>query len=153
MTTPVGEAHKYDDSKTPLGLLSRTALIRIGEILAYGARKYDAHNWRKGLEWSRVIDAALRHLLAFNEGEDTDPESGLSHAAHAACNLMFLLEYIETHPELDDRYGKKEKYDSITSDTSSRDLNTQPYVDPAEYLVSKRGGEAVLAPIRAVWGR
>ena len=39
-----------------------------------------------------------------NDGEDKDPESGLSHLAHAACCIMFLLEFEKTHPELDDRY-------------------------------------------------
>jgi hypothetical protein len=46
----------------------------------------------------------MRHLHAFNDGEDKDPESGLSHLAHASCCLMFLLEFEKTHQELDDRY-------------------------------------------------
>jgi len=45
----------------------------------------------------------LRHLTAWWAGEDLDPESGLHHLAHAACCLMFLLEYTQTHTELDDR--------------------------------------------------
>ena len=52
----------------------------------------------------RPLAAAMRHIMAFNDGEDKDPESGLSHLAHAACCIMFLLEFEKTHPELDDRY-------------------------------------------------
>lgn len=96
--------HKYDGGKPPLDLLSRTALVKIAEVMAYGSNKYAAHNWRGGLHWSRVLSAAMRHLMAFNDSEDKDSETGLSHIAHAGCCIMFLLEYETTHPELDDRY-------------------------------------------------
>lgn len=95
---------KDDAGKLPIGLWSRYAIEDVAAILDYGAHKYAAHNWRKGIEWQRTIDAALRHLIAFNSGEDYDPESGLPHIAHAACNLMFLMEYAHTHPELDNRH-------------------------------------------------
>ena len=74
-------------------------------VLKFGAIKYAEHNWRKGFTWSRPLAAAMRHITAFNDGEDKDPESGLSHLAHAACCIMFLLEFEKTHPELDDRYN------------------------------------------------
>ena len=73
-------------------------------VLAFGAEKYAEHNWRKGFVWSRPLSAAMRHITAFNAGEDKDPESGLSHLAHAACCIMFLLEFEKTRKELDDRY-------------------------------------------------
>lgn len=100
---------KHDQDKPPMDLLSREALVQIANVMGYGAKKYSSHNWRGGLKWSRVIAAAMRHLQAFNDGEDTDPETGLSHAAHLGCCVMFLLEYIKTHPELDDRYKKPAK--------------------------------------------
>lgn len=95
---------KHDADKLPMHLLSTTALEQTAAVLQFGAQKYAAHNWRKGFVWSRPLSAALRHLLAFNAGEDRDPESGLSHLAHAACCIMFLLEFEKTHRELDDRY-------------------------------------------------
>lgn len=95
---------KYDTGKPPLDLLSTVALLETAKVMDFGKRKYNAHNWRNGLEWSRVLGAALRHLTAFNAGEDLDPETGLSHLAHASCCVMFLLEYQVTHKELDDRY-------------------------------------------------
>jgi hypothetical protein len=73
-------------------------------VLKFGAQKYAEHNWRAGFAWSRPLSAAMRHITAFNAGEDKDPESGLSHLAHAACCIMFLLEFEKTHPHLDDRY-------------------------------------------------
>ena len=105
---PTG-ALKFDDGKPGMNLLSREALEQIALVMDFGKQKYDAHNWRKGFQWSRPLSAAMRHLMAFNDGEDKDPESGLSHLAHAACCIMFLLEFEKTHKELDDRWKPAEK--------------------------------------------
>ncbi len=98
------KALKFDENKLPLDLLSTEALNQIAAVMAFGAQKYEAHNWRKGFTWSRPLAAAMRHITAFNAGEDRDPESGLSHMAHAACCIMFILEFEKTHTHLDDRY-------------------------------------------------
>jgi hypothetical protein len=103
-TTAPQAAIKHDQDKVPLHLLSTTALLEVGKVLQFGAQKYAAHNWRGGFQWSRPTAAAMRHILAWNNGEDLDPESQLSHLAHAMCCLMFLLEFQKTHPHLDDRY-------------------------------------------------
>jgi hypothetical protein len=102
--TSGGSAMKFDGDKLPVNLLSSEALNQTAAVLKFGADKYHAHNWRDGFAWSRPLAAAMRHIMAFNDGEDKDPESGLSHLAHAACCIMFLLEFEKTHPELDDRY-------------------------------------------------
>ena len=103
---------KHDSSKIRMDLLSPIALEEIAKVMTFGAKKYGDNNWRNGLAWSRVIGALLRHVFAFIRGEDTDPESGLSHLSHAGCCLMFLLEYRITHPTLDDRW----KNESIKTD-------------------------------------
>jgi len=99
-----GNALKFDDDKLPVNLLSSEALLQTAAVLKFGADKYSEHNWRQGFAWSRPLAAAMRHIMAFNDGEDKDPESGLSHLAHAMCCIMFLLEFEKTHRELDDRY-------------------------------------------------
>lgn len=103
-TGDIPGAIKFDQDKLPLHLLSTEAMNQTAAVLKFGAQKYAEHNWRKGFAWSRPLAAAMRHITAFNAGEDRDPESGLSHLAHAACCIMFLLEFEKTHPELDDRY-------------------------------------------------
>lgn len=95
---------KHDKGKPPMSLLDRKWLEGTADVLAFGAQKYAAHNWRKGISYSRLADAALRHLMAFVDGEDTDPESGLPHLHHASCCLMFLSNMSATRPDLDDRY-------------------------------------------------
>jgi Domain of unknown function (DUF5664) len=99
-----GGALKFDSDKMPVNLLSTEALMQTAAVLKFGADKYAEHNWRAGFAWSRPLAAAMRHIMAFNDGEDKDPESGLSHLAHAMCCIMFLLEFEKTHRELDDRY-------------------------------------------------
>ena len=114
--TNQGTAMKFDSDKLPVNLLSTEALNQTAAVLKFGADKYHAHNWRDGFAWSRPLAAAMRHIMAFNDGEDKDPESGLSHLAHAACCIMFLLEFEKTHPELDDRY----KVDVSNSNKTSK---------------------------------
>lgn len=100
---------KFDTGKPRLELLSSAAMVEIAKVMTFGAKKYDAHNWRKGFAWSRLLGAALRHTLAFLGGEDKDPETGLSHIAHAACCLMFLLEHEADKLGVDDRYKAPQK--------------------------------------------
>ena len=76
----------------------------VGDVLAFGARKYDVHNWRGGIKYSRLLGAALRHLLAISRGEDTDKESGKGHVFHLACCVMFLSWHLKHRKDLDDRY-------------------------------------------------
>jgi len=98
---------KHDNGKPMMGLISGAFLTGLATVLTFGAKKYAAHNWRKGLAYSRVYDALQRHLVAYWAGEDMDPETGLSHLDHAACELMFLREFSETRKDLDDRYKKE----------------------------------------------
>lgn len=98
---------KFDLNKIPLDLLPMKALLSVGEILDFGAKKYSSWNWAKGMMYSRLIGAALRHIFAFASGEDNDPETGKSHIAHALCCLLFLMEYINRggdFTKFDDRF-------------------------------------------------
>ncbi len=92
MTSDVGDFIKHDAGKPALELLPPLALIEVGKILAYGAQKYAAHNWRKVNDRARYTGATLRHLFAYMAGEDNDPESGQPHLAHVATNALFMLE-------------------------------------------------------------
>lgn len=108
---------KHDAGKPPMSLLDRHALEQIAQVLAFGARKYKADNWRGGIKHRRLIDAAMRHLLAIADGEDIDPESGLPHAAHLGCCTMFLLWMQKNRPDLDDRFKPQ-----VTSESNQDEL-------------------------------
>lgn len=102
---------KYDGGKPMVQLLSPIAMTEIAKVMTFGATKYGANNWREGIAWTRVVGAVLRHIFAWLGGQDLDPETGISHLAHASCGLMFLLEYEETRKDKDDRY----KFDGVRS--------------------------------------
>lgn len=99
-----GAALKYDGEKPRMELLPTAPLLGVARVLTFGAHKYADHNWRLGFDYSRLIGAAYRHLSAYNDGEDVDPESGESHIDHAICTLMFLSEQIAKGTGKDDRY-------------------------------------------------
>lgn len=97
---------KHDIGKEPLDLLPFAALTEVAKVLDFGAKKYAAYNWAKGMSWARLIAATLRHIFAFMRGEDKDKETGLSHIAHALCCLLFLMAFIvepERYARFDDR--------------------------------------------------
>lgn len=96
---------KYDDVLKASGfhLIPQYPLEQIAAVFAYGAKKYAPHNWTKGMDWSRLFDAVIRHVFSFWRGENLDPESGLPHLAHAIVNLMFLLQYADNWLGTDDR--------------------------------------------------
>lgn len=104
----VPQGLKYDAEKPRLDLLDREFIEGIGRVLTFGAKKYAAHNWRLGIEVSRLYAAALRHVFASNSGEDCDPESGLDHLYHAGCCLMFAAWMKKHRPLMDDRWQEKE---------------------------------------------
>ncbi len=90
----VRDCLKHDINKYRWDLLPIYPIEAIIRVLEYGADKYGAENWR-GLrsQENRLYAAALRHLTAWKKGEKTDSESGLSHLAHCAANLVFMLEF------------------------------------------------------------
>jgi hypothetical protein len=76
--------------------------------LPFGANKYGDRNWERGMNWSRPFAALMRHMWAWWRGEDRDPETGLSHLAHAGCCILFLLTYQGHATGKDDRpYGRE----------------------------------------------
>jgi hypothetical protein len=103
---PTGECRKSAESasKPRLELLPSAAIEQIAEVLTYGAAKYDDNNWCRGARWGRYYAALLRHLFAWWRGEDRDPETGMSHLAHAGCCLLFLMEYQRNGWGADDRF-------------------------------------------------
>lgn len=87
------EGLKHDAEKLRLDLIPPEAIRALGEVLTYGANKYDDRNWELGISEDRLYAALQRHLLAWREGKAKDEESGLSSLAHALCNLAMLVTF------------------------------------------------------------
>lgn len=106
------KASMDDPKKLPLWLVPNALINGAAAVLGYGASKYAPQNWRRGMAWSETYSALQRHLTAWNEGEDADPESGLPHLGHAACCLAFLLEY-EAQPALYAKFDNRFKRQKV----------------------------------------
>lgn len=89
---PTTGGTKYDSDKPDLSIVPYVAIEQIARALMYGERKYNRNNYLQGFNSNRLIAATLRHVYAWNSGEDNDPESGLSHVAHALAGLSMLLD-------------------------------------------------------------
>lgn len=97
-------ANKYNEGKLKWSLISWKALEPMVKVLMFGANKYEPNNWKKGLSYSTISDSLQRHLNAFMEGQNDDPESKLSHLGHILCNAMFLSWMFIFRKDLDDRH-------------------------------------------------
>lgn len=78
-------------------------LKELAELYGVGAKKYAPRNWELGYDWSLSYDAMMRHANQFWAGEDKDEETGKSHLASVIFHAMALMQFVEEHPELDDR--------------------------------------------------
>jgi len=104
-----GSGARYNDGKPDYSLIPLNTLKDEALVWEYGKQKYNAWNWTKGMVWSVPLACALRHLAAWQAGEENDQESGLPHLAHAMCNLRMLTLYKDVYPEGDDRPIKELK--------------------------------------------
>lgn len=83
---------KFDKDKPKWNLLPWDELEDVVHVLTFGAKKYAPDNWKFVDDANnRYMDAAMRHLVAHQQGETRDSESGESHIAHAICCLLFML--------------------------------------------------------------
>ena len=101
-----GSGARYNDGKADISLIPLCTLEDEARVWMYGKQKYAAWNWAKGMDWSVPLACAMRHIAAWQRGEELDAESGLPHLAHAMCNLRMLTLYSKTYPEGDDRPPK-----------------------------------------------
>lgn len=129
---------RFNTGKLRWGLVSWKALAPMVQVLEFGAKKYDDWNWTKGLKYTEVCESLLRHVHAFMQGENNDPESKLTHVGHILCNAMFLSYMFLFKKVMDDRfkdknieeivdYRSKEEFDKhLLSQSSQPNINHKP---------------------------
>lgn len=91
---------KKDEGKNRLDLVYPILIEQVGRVRTFAVTsKYgDPENWKTIDNLiPRYTAAAMRHFEAWRSGEKVDRESGLSHLAHCACNIMFLMEWERLH--------------------------------------------------------
>lgn len=93
--------------KVPFSVISWPVIAEVGLAMLEGGRKYGRHNYRDaGVRGSVYFDATFRHLTAWWEGEDIDPDSGLNHITKAIAGLTVLRDSMIKENWVDDRPPK-----------------------------------------------
>jgi Domain of unknown function (DUF5664) len=83
----------FGTKKIPLELVPPSVEHALAEAFSLGAKKYGPYNWReKRVSSSVYYGAALRHLKAWWDGEDVDPESSFSHLSHVLACIGILVD-------------------------------------------------------------
>lgn len=103
-STERGSGARFNDGKPDWSLMPMHLLEGTVRVWMYGAKKYAAWNWAKGMAWSIPYACICRHLWAYWwKGESHDPESGEHHLDHVICNVLMLKHFERSYPEGDDR--------------------------------------------------
>lgn len=106
--------------KPRLSLVPTSAMIHMSQAMANGADKYGPYNWReKKVQSGIYIDAALRHIMSYFDGEEVASDSGVKHLAHAMACLAILLDAEETGNLIDTRPVKGKAAEMIERFTKS----------------------------------
>lgn len=91
-------------AKPPLRYVPPALELAVAEAMEYGAMRYGPFNWRdSGVSLMTYIEAAKRHLMCLQDGEDIDPQSGAHHAAHVAAGMAVVLDALSLGRLDDDR--------------------------------------------------
>jgi hypothetical protein len=101
---PTGAQRSGDAECERYDLISPIGLRRLAATCAEGAARHGERNWELGMPASALINHALRHINLWMGGDDEE-----DHLAHAAWNLMGLMHFDETRPELIDIPSRNEE--------------------------------------------
>lgn len=96
------------DCKTPMECLITSVLASEARVLAHGADKYGVRNWRLDEILASTYEGAMmRHLIAWMQGEDTDPDSGEPHLSHLRACAGVVMD-ADMHGKMVDDRGRME---------------------------------------------
>ncbi|MEN6534503.1 MAG: dATP/dGTP diphosphohydrolase domain-containing protein [Bryobacteraceae bacterium] len=132
--------------KVPISTVPCGPLLEVGLAMLEGARKYGRHNYRAaGVRASVYFDAIIgRHLMPWWEGQDIDPDSGLSHITKAIAGLFVLRDSMLMGNWVDDR--------PICNKINLAELNAKAaeiierYPDAKEPFTQQPAGDSAIKP-------
>lgn len=141
---PTNPKDAIGSDKVPMHLWPKTATVLGVMGLLDGALKYGRSNWRAvGVRASIYYDAIDRHMSAWFEGEDIDPDSGLPHLAHVLATTAILVDAIAGDRFRDDRMyrgGYRELVDSLVPDVM-RLKEKHAGLNPRHYTIADKENE------------
>lgn len=104
-----------NEGKARMSLLPFDALREVAKLFTWGANKYGAWNWAKGLSYTETMDSLLRHTEQWLNRKDID-ESGFHHDVHIAWNALVLLAMRLRG------IGKDDRLNSVSDDVPSHSV-------------------------------
>lgn len=136
--------------KSPLGFVPPALVIGTAPAMAVGAEKYGPFNWReRPVQVMTYIEAILRHMYAFMDGQDVAEDTGVSHLGHAAASLGILMDAFSLDRVIDNRPKGGPAADILRS----QDKSVQPKVDEAiEAAIEAALTEIGMSPVYEPWG-
>lgn len=122
--------------KAPLSTLPMGVVAEMGAAMLEGAAKYGRHNYRgAGVRASVYFDATMRHLISWWEGEDIDPDSGLSHVTKALVSLAVLRDAMMQNKCEDDRPPRSAPFYPELNDRCSAVLDRHADKSPKHWTI------------------
>jgi hypothetical protein len=123
--------------KAPMSTVSAAVMAEVGVAMLEGAAKYGRHNFRAvGVRTSVYYDATLRHLFSFWEGEDIDPDSGMSHVTKAIASLMVLRDAMIQNMVTDDRAPRSAAFYADLNAKAGEILDRHADKSPRHYTIA-----------------
>lgn len=87
-----------------LSVVPASSILGEAEAMRDGAAKYGPMNWRtQKIQAMTYVDANLRHVFAWVDGEELASDSGVHHLKHAKATLGILIDAIEHDSWVDNR--------------------------------------------------
>lgn len=127
--------------KAPMSTVSAAVMAELGVAMLEGAAKYGRHNYRAvGVRASVYYDATLRHLFSWWEGEDIDPDSGMSHITKAIASLAVLRDAMIQGMLTDDRAPRSNAFYPGLNAAAGAILDKHADKDPHHYTIADSDG-------------
>jgi hypothetical protein len=126
--------------KAPLSTVPAGVIAEVGVAMLEGAMKYGRHNYRcAGVRASVYYDGTLRHLMAWWEGEDIDPDSGLSHVTKAITSLVVLRDAMLQGMATDDRPPRSAEFFPALNAAAAAVVDRYADRKPRHYTIDDTG--------------
>lgn len=103
------EGTKFDEGKLRWDLLPLGPITEVVKVFTHGAVKYEDWNWAKGISYTRIYSALMRHLTVWwdEDKKINEEDFGLHHLAHCLWCVIVLLFYElfpKKYSQFDDRF-------------------------------------------------
>lgn len=103
-----------DNTKPKLSIVPKSAMFEMAKAFTYGQVKHGKHNFKENnTPLTEILDAGLRHIYQFLDGEDYDEESQVLHLGNAMANLAMAIDMYYNRKNMDDRYKSKDWPENI----------------------------------------